>query len=546
MPGVSVRFEPSGTRVEVPRGTTLHAAAALAGIRIDAPCGGEGRCGSCRVAASGGIAPPDTVEIETLGIAATRGTRLACRARVEGPAEVVVETPRAAGATRVQMSGLSADLDVEDPASRGIVVEPGVRALGAAVDLGTTTIAVRLHDLGDGRVLGEIADLNPQVAWGHDVLSRVSRAVEGEAEELREAVVRKVETLVSLLACSPRAAAGSLREIVVVGNPAMTRLFLGDDVASLGDGASSGEPRPARVTDTVAADLSSLGEAAVIVGPEVSPFIGSDALAGLIATRLDGRTDDAILLDLGTNGEVVLVSQGGLFAASAAAGPAFEGYGLTDGMRAEPGAIETVWLAGDEFGEGTVGDERPKGLCGSGLIDLLAVLLSSGALDSSGRLQMEGPLAARVTDVAEGRVFEVASDVVLTQNDVRQAQLAKGAVQAAIESVLIAAGRGPGDVREVLVAGGFGSHLRPASLAAVGIVPPEWAERVTLAGNAALAGASAMLLSGRVRENASRLAASVRTVALAQDPDFQRRFIQALAFPEVPRHVTVPPTRRDR
>jgi uncharacterized 2Fe-2S/4Fe-4S cluster protein (DUF4445 family) len=119
---------------------------------------------------------------------------------VEGPAEVVVETPRAAGVTRVQMSGLSADLDVEDPASRGIVVEPGVRALGAAVDLGTTTIAVRLHDLGDGRVLGEIADLNPQVAWGHDVLSRVSRAVEGEAEELREAVVRKVETLVSLLA----------------------------------------------------------------------------------------------------------------------------------------------------------------------------------------------------------------------------------------------------------------------------------------------------------------------------------------------------------
>lgn len=531
MPGVRVRFEPDGASVDVPRGTTLHAAAAMAGIRIDAPCGGEGRCGSCRVNATGGLAPADDIEIEALGAATRAGTRLACRARVDGPAEVVVDVPVATGGIRVQMSGVSAGTEVEPPASRGIVTEPGVRALGAAVDIGTTTIAVRLHDLTDGRVIGEIADLNPQIAWGHDVLSRVSRALEGDARELREAVVRKIETLLALLTASPRAATGSLREIVVIGNPTMARLFLGEDVGSLADGTHRGDHRASRLTDTVATDLSALGEGRVLVGPEVSSFIGSDTVAGLIATGLDGRDDDALLLDLGTNGEVVLASGRALLAASAAAGPAFEGYGLTNGMRAEPGAVEAVWLDDDGFGLRTVGDESPRGLCGSGLLDLLAVLVRSGALDESGRLQARGPLAARVTETIAGRVFEVASDVLLTQNDVRQAQLAKGAVQSAIGAVLTAAGRDAGDVREILVAGGFGSHLQPDSLVAIGMIPPQWAERVTLAGNAALSGASAMLLSSAVRRDAERIAESVRTIALAGDPDFQRDFIAALAFP---------------
>ena len=531
MSGVRVRFEPSGRSAEVEPGTTLHAAATLAGVRVDAPCGGMGRCGSCRVRATGDLSPMRADEAETLGAATGAGVRLACRARVRGPAEVLVETTGATGAVRAQISGIDALTEVEPPASRGIATAPGVRALGAAVDIGTTTIAVRLHDLGDGTVIGEVADLNPQVAWGHDVLSRVSRAIEGEASELREAVTRKVETLVGLLLGSPRAATGGLREIVVVGNPAMTRLFLGEDVAPLGDGASSGGFVPQRVTDSAAADLSALGECRVVVGPEVSSFIGSDAVAATIAARLVGRADGALLLDLGTNGEVVLASGGSLVAASAAAGPAFEGYGLTNGMRAEPGAVEAVWLDGG-FGVRTVGDELPRGLCGSGLIDLLAVLLASGALDASGRLQAEGPLAPRIMETVDGRVFEVASDVVLTQTDVRQAQLAKGAVQAAIDSVLTAAGCGIDDVREVLVAGGFGSHLRPASLVALGVIPPEWAERVTLAGNAALSGASAMLLSSAAREEADRIASSVGTVALASDPDFQRRFIAALGFPE--------------
>jgi uncharacterized 2Fe-2S/4Fe-4S cluster protein (DUF4445 family) len=531
MSGVLVRFEPSGLSATVAPGATLHAAAAEAGVALVAPCGGLGRCGSCRVRATGALRPPDASELEALGAAARSGTRLACRARVGESGEAVVEVPEAPGSISVQIASLGPEPQVEAPEARGVVTAAGVAPLGAAVDIGTTTIAVRLHDLTDGRVIGELADLNPQVAWGHDVLSRVSRAVEGEGPALRKAVTHEVERLISTLTRTLRAAHGTLREVVVVGNPAMARLFTGDDVSMLGDGASPGVDHATRVTDTAAVDLSALGEATVLVGPEVSAFIGADAVAGLLGSGLAGRRDDALLVDLGTNGEVVLVSGGSIYAASAAAGPAFEGYGLRSGMRAEPGAIEAVWLDGDELGLRTVGGDRPRGLCGSGLVDLLALLLATGALDVSGRLQPEGPLAARVVETATGRAFELSSDVLLTQQDVRQAQLAKAAVQVAIEMVLAEAGRPAETVAEVLVAGGFGSHLRPASLAAVGVVPRAWSERVTLAGNAALAGASAMLLSSAARREADSLAARVHTVDLAGRPDFQRRFIAALAFP---------------
>ena len=534
MSEVLVRFEPSGLSATVAPGTTLHAAAAAAGVRLVARCGGLGRCGSCRVRAAGALRPPDASEIEALGTAARAGTRLACRARVEAAGEVVVEVTEAPGAINAQIASAGPEPRVEPPEDRGIVARAGVTSLGAAVDIGTTTIAVRLHDLADGRVIGEAADLNPQVAWGHDVLSRVSRAVEGEARPLRDAVTNKVEALILTLTRALNAAHGTLRELVVVGNPAMTRLFLGADVSMLGDGASPGVNHPSRSTDTVAADMPALGMASVLVGPEVSAFIGADAVAGLLAWGLVERADDVLLVDLGTNGEVVLVSRGEIYAASAAAGPAFEGFGLTSGMRAEPGAIEAVWLDGDVLGLRTIGGDRPRGLCGSGLIDLLALLLTTGALDPSGRLQPEGPLAARVADFPGGRVFEVSSDVLLTQQDVRQAQLAKAAVQVAIEMVLAEAGRSVGTVGEVLVAGGFGSHLRPASLAAMGVVPEAWTSRTTLAGNAALAGASVMLLSSAARHEADELAKRVRTIELAGRSDFQARFIAALAFPHPP------------
>lgn len=528
MPEVRVRFTPGDATVMVAPGTTLHEAAAEAGVTLPAPCGGLGTCGSCRVIARGGLREPDQTERDALGVSIARGFRLACRARVEGPADVQVEQRASGGALRAQVEGPAPDIVVEPPHARGLSLTPGVRPLGAAVDIGTTTIAVRLHDLEAGRIVGTAASLNPQTAWGHDVLTRVSRALAGEAIDLRRAVTVEVERLISSLLDRPSAADGSLLDVAVVGNPVMTRLYRGADLTPFADAATVSAPLGALQTDTIAADMPSLGAASLLVGPEASPFIGSDAVTGAMAAGLEGRLDPAVLVDLGTNSEVILFAGGKTFAASAAAGSAFEGYGLSDGMRAEPGAIERAWLEDGRFEVGTVEDEPPAGICGSGLLDLLALLFATGAMDRGGRLVPEGLLAARVHDTDEGRRFEVVPGVVLTQQDIRQAQLAKGAVRVALDVVLDAAGLDASAIGEVLVSGGFGSHLRPDALATIGMFPVDWAEKVTLAGNTALAGASMLLLSTSARRAAELLASEIETVPLAQREDFQRRFIAAL------------------
>lgn len=533
---VHVRFEPEGLAVEVPAGATLHEAAAEAGITISAPCGGLGRCGSCRVRVSGDLRGPGRTERDALGAAAGAGVRLACLARVEGPGEIVVTRDAAPGALQITLAGPDLVFALEPRPGSEYALLLGVRPMGAAVDLGTTTIAVRVLGLDDGADLGEAVSLNPQAELGADVLTRVSRALAGDARALRRAVTGEVERLVGSLVVRPALADFTLCETVIVGNPTMMHLFLGRDVASLAAPPYEGVLTEEVVLDAADADMPTLGEVRVTVGPAASAFVGADAVAAVVATALAGRGEPALLIDLGTNGEVVLATPDALLATSAAAGPAFEGGGLASGMRAEAGAVERAWLGADGLGLATVGGEEPRGVCGSGLLDLVAVLLDAGTLDTEGRMQAAGPLADRVTETEGGLVFEVADGVVLAQRDVRALQLAKAAVAVAIDVLLAEAGVVAGDVREVLVAGGFGSHLRPASLVALGIVPAAWAERVTFVGNAALAGASAMLLSGEARREAERVARAVRTVPLAGRADFQTRYIAALDFP-----ASVPP-----
>ena len=530
MSDVRVRFEPEGVVVTVAQGTTLQLAAEEAGVAIDGPCG-VGRCGSCRVRASGGVSEPGPAERGALGAVVRSGVRLACLARALGPGEVLVERD-ARGEVRAELGGLEAALDVEPPATRGIA-EGDARPIGAAVDLGTTTIAARLHRLDDGRVLGEAGGPNPQVAYGPDVLTRVSRALAGDADELRRAAARGVADIVARLLASSAAAGGALAEMTLVGNPTMTALLLGGDLTAMGDAARGGAATGPTITSAGAVGMNELADVPLYVPPAVSAFVGADALAGVLATELTSRGAPTLLIDLGTNGEVVLAADGRLLAASAAAGPAFEGAGLSSGMGAEPGAIERVWL--DEgLGYSTIADEPARGLCGSGLIDLLAVLLDAGALDESGRLHMSGPLAPRMREDAEGRRVVLSGEVGLTQKDVRAAQLAKAAVQVAVEVVLSEAGLGDDDVGDVLVAGGFGSRARPTALATLGVIPASWVERVTFAGNTALAGAARLLLSSAARRESERIATLTKAVPLAERSDFPARFLDALEFRKVP------------
>jgi uncharacterized 2Fe-2S/4Fe-4S cluster protein (DUF4445 family) len=525
---VVVRFEAEGLAADVPVGTTLHEAAAEAGVALSAPCGGLGRCGSCRVRVSGDVRSPGAHELETLGLAARSGVRLACLARVEGPGEVVFSRDAPAASAGIPTGSPSARLA---PNRSGAV--PGEQRLGAAVDIGTTTIGVRLHALDDGALLAELEVTNPQVDLGADVLTRISRSMAGDADALRAAVTSQVERSIAALV-SEAGAPGRLERIAVVGNPTMAHLFLGLDASAIASARGGGGVLAPPDVDAARAGMPSFAGAVVTVGPAASAFVGADAIAGLVATAIAERERPALLVDLGTNGEIVLAAGGRLFAASAAAGPAFEGVGLTSGMRAETGAIERVWLDDAGLHFETVGGAEPHGLCGSGFVDLVAVLLGSGVILADGLMPPGTSAAGTVSDSSDGTFLRLAGDVALSQRDVRILQLGKAAVAVAIDVLLDDAGIGADDVGEVIIAGGFGTHLRPASLARIGVIPARWASLVTLGGNTALAGASALLLSDTARTEARRLAGAIASVKLAERDDFRDRFVAALAFDSRP------------
>lgn len=528
-PTVRIRFEPQGVEVEVPEGRVLMAAARQAGVHIEAPCGGQGWCGRCRVVATGELSAhtPDELRLLRPDDLAD-SVRLACRARALG--DVVVRVPAAEGAVRVVEAGGEPTLALEPPEARGLAC--GARCAGAAVDVGTTTLALELVDLRTGDRLGRASALNPQVRFGADVLSRVSHALTREgARELRSTVLGEVERL--LLGSLEKAdvLAEDLVEVVLAGNTAMTHLALGVDVSPLAAAPYEGALVEAAVTTGEAVGFTSLLGARVVTMPAVSAFIGGDVAAGMLATSLPDREAPTVFIDLGTNGEIVLATPDGLIAASTAAGPALEGAALSHGIRAEAGAIERVALVADRLELDVIGGEAPRGICGSGLLDLTAALLDAGALDSSGRLQPAGPLASQVEDAEGGRRLRVADGVYLTQQDVRQVQLSKGAVTSGISLLMEASGLAEDAVEEVVFAGGFGLHVRPAALARVGMIPRVWADRVSFAGNTSLEGAAMALASSAVRKRAEELARKVRTVDLAAHPAFEQRFLKALDFP---------------
>lgn len=528
----TIRFEPTGRTVTVPVGSTLLGAARLAGVRIDAPCGGLGRCGSCRVRAEGALAAASREELELLGGAGiAAGMRLACRARIEGDA--VVHVPDGVREARIVTESQQRPLVVEPPADRGIHVIG--TAVGAAIDLGTTTVAVLLVDLATGEVLSVAGDTNMQRAFGADVLSRVAHADSGGGPELQRVAVDQIEMLLGAALERADLSADRLAELVVVGNTAMTGLFLGADVSPLGQAPYDGAPIAEARVPAPALGLTAFPSLDALVPPGVSAFVGSDITCGMLDVGLGERVTPTLFIDLGTNGEIVLHARGRLVAASTAAGPALEGASISCGMRAEAGAIERVSIEGDELSLGVIGQQEPVGMCGSGVLDLIAGLLDAGILDATGTFLEDAPgaLADRLTARDGIRAFAVdpGGAVLLTQKDVRQVQLAVGAVRAGIELLLAEAQMTERDIVTVLVAGGFGYHVRAESLARLGLIPAVWQDRVAFVGNTALAGARMYLVNSEVRQQARELVGRVATLDLAAHPDFQTRFLHALTFP---------------
>jgi uncharacterized 2Fe-2S/4Fe-4S cluster protein (DUF4445 family) len=427
-------------------------------------------------------------------------------------------------------------------------VEPGntsANLLGLAVDIGTTTLAAFLVDLKTGAVAAVLSDTNPQQAFGADVISRINYAARSRKnlDLLRKSVVSALNGLVKRLSAQAGTRMEDIYEAVVVGNTTMSHLFLGADPTHLAPA-----PFIPAFTAPVEAGASALGlninrAGRVQVLPNIAGYVGSDTVGVMLAAGLDRGDNLRLAIDIGTNGEVVLAGRGRLLTCSTAAGPAFEGAQIRCGMRAAEGAIETVTLSGGTVKVNTVGGGMPKGICGSGLVDAVAALYRAGVIDAGGRLarqenshSLPGELPERLRQGPDGPEFVLSADgrVAITQKDIRELQLAKGAIHAGVQILLGELKVGAGDIEEVLLAGAFGNFISKQSALAIGLLPAVEPERIKPIGNAAGDGAYLALISKTERERAFALARKAEHVELSGRKDFQEQFIDSLGFP--PQH----------
>ncbi|MBN2085275.1 MAG: DUF4445 domain-containing protein [Anaerolineales bacterium] len=488
----------------------------------EAPCGGAGRCGRCRVQVQGGAVPPDSPpsilspvgEEEARLLGADRvnaGWRLSCLARFERNGSVHVDRPERAFFLPQANQTAQPELDSRD-------------GLCAAVDIGTTTISCAFADAVTGRIVARTAAANRQRSYGPDVISRIENGVRDP--ETLAAMRNLVRGQVAGMLEGLRAGLGGARpaQVHICGNTTMMHLWEG---ASL-EGLARMPFRPAflgsRETE-LAADGGENYRCRLL--PGISAFVGADITAGILARHLLADTGKPeLLVDIGTNGEIVLAADRGLTATATAAGPAFEGAAISCGIPAVNGAVDGVTWKEGKFAFTTLGNFPPAGFCGSGLLDLLACLRQAGILDENGGLTIE-PEADGI------RAFQLPLDPPLkfTQSDVRQLQLAKGAIAAGIRILCRRAGVALADIGRVHLAGSFGSSMSSESAITVGLIPPELAGRIEVAGNSALAGALLTACDPDALEQCARIADGTRVIDLSREEGFQDAFVEAMLFP---------------
>lgn len=477
-----VTFLPSGVSVQADEGTTLLQAQANAGLLPDAPCGGKGICGKCSVTVAG-------------------RSILACQSVVDRDMTVLLPHREK---TSILTTGI-----------RRFIQPDGNHRYGAAFDVGTTTIVAYLLNGKTGMLIADESCRNPQVRYGADVISRIEYALNGGAGEIRDCVVAALDQLIRRAAEKAAIPLDEITIAAVAGNTAMHHLLLGIDTKPLVTPPYM--PNVYQALEMPSEALLPIHGTLRIL-PNIAGFVGGDTVGCMVATRFDRLEELTLLIDIGTNGEMVLGDHHRCIACSTAAGPAFEGAKISCGMRGAAGAIDHVWTENGEIKYNVIGEGGPEGICGSGLLDLVAVLLDTGILDQSGYL--------------EGREFTLCEGVSLTQKDVREVQLAKAAIRAGIELLSEKLGVAVEDIRNVYLAGAFGNYLNPASACRIGMIPPVLIGRIKPIGNAAGEGAKLCAMSGAEFRYAQTLAENTEFLELASLPRFQDCYVDALEFGE--------------
>jgi uncharacterized 2Fe-2S/4Fe-4S cluster protein (DUF4445 family) len=484
--------------LQVERGANLQDL--LFNLGVEFPCGGRGRCKGCRIKVlSGSLEVSDEDRAKLRAEELAEGWRLACRANAQCNLKIDL--------AQWESPILSDDTIFEFHPRQGI---------GVALDLGTTTIAAQILDLQTGHVLAVRTALNDQARHGADIMSRVEFAVAGRGQIiLQELIRRQIEQLITGLSNS---APGPLESIVIVGNTVMHHLFSGLSV----------EPLSHYPFETTSSGLQTFSgrelgwdfarNSMVYFLPCLGGFVGSDILAGVLATKLHQRDSLAMLIDLGTNGEIILGNSERLVCAGTAAGPAFEGARISMGMRAATGAISQVHARNGTLHCQVIGNTSPRGICGSGLVDAVATGLELGRIRPNGRF-------------AAGEILDLAPPVTLNQQDIRQLQLAKGAIAAGAHLLMEQFGAKEEDLAQVFLAGAFGNYINQSNARRIGLLPFT-PEKVLAAGNTALLGAK-LALFNLPNEDLSHpdLLRKVRHISLTEAPGFQERYVQEMTFP---------------
>ena len=472
------------------------------------PCGGHGKCGKCRVTVAGEVSPPTEDEQRALTPdELTQGIRLACRVTVLGDCTV---TTAEQGRGQILTDGAF-------PFSmQGKEFCPSWGNYGVAMDIGTTTLAARLYNRG-GDLLAETSRLNPQSAWGADVISRMEAAMAGNAGKIAGVTRRALNDMLTELADAADVETQDIGATVITGNTVMLHLLTETDVEPLTHAPFAakrlfGELLPARELGLAALPP----DTSIYLPPCIAAFIGADTVTATLASDLREISETALLCDIGTNGEMILWHENTLYACSTAAGPAFEGAGISMGMSGRTGAIDRVWVKEGLIEAHVIGEAEPVGLCGSGLVDAVAALLETEALDETGYLE-EDPAG-------------IADPVEITQEDIRAVQLAKSAIHAGMRTLIHTAKLDCDNVATLYIAGGFGSYLDVKNAGKIGLLPKELTDRVTVLGNAALTGAAMLLLCDDLRPVCELLARETRIVELATNPVFVSEYMERMMF----------------
>ncbi|MDY0293236.1 MAG: ASKHA domain-containing protein [Candidatus Methanomethylophilaceae archaeon] len=504
MSGFTVRFHPDGKTTEVEEGTLISEAAKQAGVPIRLPCGGRGRCGKCGVR----IAPESDVPFDGCGMDRV----LACQTPVSYDA--VIQVIRKESDSTIAASDRRR-VDAED-------LTPLSGGLGLAVDIGTTTVGVSVLDLDKGVELYTAVGENMQRIRGEDVLSRIQYSEDNGTGELRDLLLGTINGLLEWFE-----APAEIDSVCISGNTVMTYLFLGRDPAPLRLPPYVPEFRESEIKGSESGIRGVSADARVVCMPCSASYVGGDIASDIVFSGMDRSEDLCLLMDVGTNGEVALGNAEMMLVCSSSAGPAFEGGNIASGMMANPGAIDSVRIEDGRITYTVIGGSKPEGICGSGIVDLVAQLFLAGMIDKKGNMTGEAPY----TEEDGERLLTVADGINISESEIKHIIMTKAAIYSAARSMAKGLGTEFSDLDRIYIAGGFGKFIDTDSAIAIGLFPDVDRDRYQYLGNASLGGARQYLVSEGFRTRTTEAFRRMTYRDLGSDPVFFDEYSSAQFLP---------------